>query len=58
MERYRDTLIILAVGGIVGALFLVIVGSLENFKAGVAVGGTFWATGAFLGLSALPSRGS
>lgn len=57
MVRYRDMLIIVAVGAILGALFLVIVGSLENFKAGIAVGGTFWATGAFLGLSALPSRG-
>ena len=34
----------------------VIVGLVVTFKAGLAVGGTFWATGAFLGLSALPER--
>jgi hypothetical protein len=39
-------------------VFLVVVGLLENFKAGIAVGGTFWATAAFLAFSALPARGA
>lgn len=56
MDRYRETLIILAVALVIGVIMLVLVGLVENFKAAVAVGGTFWATGAFLGISALPTR--
>lgn len=56
LERYRGALAVVAVGAALGAVFLVVVGLLLNFKAGIAVGGTFWATGAFFVLSALPER--
>ncbi len=56
MVRYRDTLIIGSVALAAGLLMFVIVWALQTFNAGLVVGGTFWATGAFLGFIALRER--
>ena len=56
MGRYQTTLILLGGAIVIGAIMFAIVGTAVTFKAGLSVGGTFWATGAFLGLTALPER--
>jgi hypothetical protein len=56
MRPYRDSLIILGGGVLIGVIMFVIVASVITTKAGLAVGGTFVATGALLGVTALPTR--
>jgi len=56
MGRYMDSLIILGGGVLIGVIMFAFVASVITFEAGLAVGGTFVATGAVLGVTALPKR--
>jgi hypothetical protein len=56
MGRYRDSLIIFGGGVLIGVIMFAIVASVITTNAGLAVGGTFVATGALLGVTALPTR--
>jgi Zn-dependent membrane protease YugP len=49
-------IIILAATFLFGAIMLVIIGLVTNWKTSLAVGGTFFASGVFLGVATLPDR--